>query len=172
MIMAKLEEKRNNQEKHIKELENQGKAGNRYTSNLSNKQWLFFSIIADIGWIVQFICSIQISAPPNLSLKSVILYIVPNLFLIFGVVYAIILNKRKEKIIAKMYQILLSIGMIVLSSFLIIMSLIITLVIESGEDPLPSTFFICLIGATLSLIFGIITLLSYKKGIRYTFKKQ
>ena len=75
MIMAKLEEKRNNQEKHIKELENQGKAGIRFTSNLSNKQWLFFSIIADIGWIVQFICSFLISAPPNLSLKSVILYI-------------------------------------------------------------------------------------------------
>ena len=63
MIMSKLEEKRNNQERYIKELENQGKAGNRFTSNLSNEQWLFFSIFADIGWIVQFICSILISTP-------------------------------------------------------------------------------------------------------------
>ena len=170
MIMAKLEEKRNNQESHIKELENQGKAGNRFTSNLSNKQWLIFSIFGDIGWIVQFICSIQLYEPPNLSLISVILFIVPNLFLVFGVVYAIILNIKKEKIIAKLRQILLSIGMIVLSNCLIIISLIITFVTKSG--PFPPTFFICSIGASLSLIFGIITLLSYKKGIRYTSKKK
>ena len=170
--MFNLEERRINQESHIKELEKQGKEGNRFTSNLSNKQWLIFSIIGDIVWIAQFINSIKIIIQ-YFSLISTIFFIFPNILLIIGVVYAIILNIKKEKLIAELHQILLSIGMIVLSNFLIIISSIIFITFEKNEIlPFLPFFPKMIVGAGLSLIFGVIILFSYKKGIRYSIKEK
>ena len=58
-IKETLHEKRKTTEDHIKQLQQEGKQGVRYTVMMPDIQFMAFGLISDIGWIIHLIAGIN-----------------------------------------------------------------------------------------------------------------
>lgn len=54
-MKEKLHAKRAATEEHIRELEKEGKAGERYTITMPDTAFMFLGLLCDIGWALQLI---------------------------------------------------------------------------------------------------------------------
>lgn len=102
-MREKLHAKRAATEGHIRTLEREGRAGERYTITMPDMAFMVLGLICDIGWVLQLIFgnwfmnnSIDHSVSP--AIKTVVAF---DLFLILaGILYTIHLGKIHEKEIA------------------------------------------------------------------------
>ena len=162
-----LHKKRKTTEDHIRQLQQVGKQGIRYTAMMPDIPFLVLGLLSDIGWIMH--------------LTAGIIYFCRNFFyhvldyfalaalaaVMFGVAYIIYLNKIHEKEIATKRQKDLGFGMTVYSGAAGAVIGISQIVMYAGVS-LELVWIV--IGGFLNFAAGLPIYLSFKKGIFYGVK--
>ena len=103
-IKEVLHEKRKATEEHIKNLQQQGKQGVRYTAMMPDIPFLVLGLISDIGWIIHLIAGVLYFCRNGFHHVSDYLALLALAAVLFGVAYVIYLNKIHEKEIATRRQ--------------------------------------------------------------------
>lgn len=158
-----LHEKRKTTEDHIRQLQQEGKQGIRYTAMMPDIPFLVLGLLSDIGWLIHLIAGIlylcrnsfhnMLDYPAILALAGIL----------FGVAYLIMLNKKHEKEIATKLQKDLSFGMTVYSGLAGAMIGILQILYTGASAALVWI----IIGGLLNFAAGFPIYLSFKKGIFY-----
>lgn len=159
-----LHTKRTVTEKHIKQLQQEGREGIRYTAMMPDIPFLVLSLVCDAGWIIHLIAGIIYFC--NNGFRHTMDWI--SLFslagVMFGVVYTIYMNKIHEKEIATKLQKNLSFGLTVYAG---LVSGIIGILQISAYTSIPSTLIWMTAGGFINFITGLPIYLSFRKGIVY-----
>ncbi len=163
-IKETLHEKRKTTEDHIKQLQQEGKQGVRYTATMPDIPFLVLGLFSDIGWIMHLIAGIIYFCKNGFHHVLDYLALIALIAVMFGVVYLIYLNKIHEKEIATRPQKNLSFGMTVYSGLAGAVIGILQLVIYTGVSP---ELVWVVIGGFLNFATGLPIYLSFKKGIIY-----
>lgn len=114
-IKEVLHEKRKATEEHIKNLQQQGKQGVRYTVMMPDIPFLVLGLISDIGWIIHLIAGVLYFCRNDFRHVSDYAALIALAAVLFGVGELIYLNRIHEKEIATKFQKDLSFGMTVYS---------------------------------------------------------
>lgn len=165
-IKETLHEKRKTTEDHIKQLQQEGKQGVRYTAMMPDIQFMAFWLISDIGWIIHLIAGIIYFCKNGFHHVSDYAALAALAAVVFGVAYIIYLNKIHEKEIATKLQKDLSFGMTVYAGLAGAVIVIIQIVILGVSSELVWI----VIGGALNFASCLPIYLSFKKGIFYGVK--
>ena len=103
-IKETLHEKRKTTEDHIKQLQQEGKEGARYTAMIPDVPFLVFGLFSDIGWLIHLIAGILYFCRNGFHHVLDGIALIALAAVVFGVAYIIYLNKIHEKEIATGYQ--------------------------------------------------------------------
>ena len=103
-IKETLHEKREATENHIKQLQQEGKQGVRYTAMMPDIPFLVCGLLSDIGWIIHLIAGILYFCRNGFHHVLDYTALIALAAVIFGVAYIIYLNKIHEKEIATKQQ--------------------------------------------------------------------
>lgn len=114
-IKEVLHEKRGTTEEHIKQLEQEGKQGVRYTAMMPDIPFLVLGLLSDIGWIMHLIAGIIYFCGNGFHHVLDYMAVISLAAVMFGVGYIINLNKIHEKEIATRSQKNLGFGVTVYS---------------------------------------------------------
>jgi len=148
-----LHKKRLKSEQHIRELEEAGKAGNRYTAAMPDIPFLILALLCDVGWITQLIAGgILLCRDFNWFL------LVTMITILFGVGMTIYLDAIQEKVFALGVQKNLSFGLTVFSG------------LAGGILGIFLNDWWIAIGGFLNFGAGLPLYLSFKPGIHYGIK--
>lgn len=152
-VSDKLHAKREATEKHIKDLESEGKSGQRYTIHMPDLPFMILGLVCDIGWLTQLISGIRILAS---GINALI--IIDILMIAVGIIMTVYLGKIDEKEIALRCQKDLSFGLTALAG---VIGIIAGICCGSA---------VFLAGAVLNTAGALPIYLSFKKGITYGIK--
>lgn len=166
-IKEALHEKRKITEDHIKQLQQNGKQGVRYTAMMPDIPFLVLGLLSDVGWIIHLIAGIVYFCRNGFHHVLDYAALIALAAVLFGVAYLIYLNKIHEKEIATRSQKNLSFGMTVYSGFAAAVIGILQIVMSVG---IPSELIWIVIGGFLNFAAGLPIYLSFKKGIIYGVK--
>lgn len=161
-----LHKKRKTTEKHIQQLQQEGKQGVRYTAMMPDIPFLVFGLVNDIGWILHLIAGILFFCRNGFHHVLDYLALIALAAVLFGVAYIVYLNKIHEKEIATKRQKDLSFGMTVYSGLAGAIIGVWQMVITG----LSSELVWIVIGGFLNFASGLPIYLSFKKGIFYGVK--
>lgn len=159
-----LHKKREATEKHIKQLQQEGKQGIRYTAMIPDIPFLILGLLSDIGWAIHLIAGIIYFYRNGFHHMLDAMTLIALIAVIFGVVYIIYLNKIHEKEIATRHQKDCSFGLTIYSGLAGAIIGIFQIVIYAGVSP---ELVWIVIGGILNFISGLPIYLSFKKGIFY-----
>lgn len=159
-----LHEKRKTTEKHICQLEQEGKQGVRYTAMMPDIPFLISGLISDVGWIIHLIAGIIYFCKNGFHFVADYMAFISMVGVVFGVGFIIYLNKIHEKEIATRSQKNLSFGAIVFSGLAGAIIGILQITLYAGA--LPELVWL-VTGGFLNFVSGLPILLSFKKGIYY-----
>lgn len=162
-----LHEKRRATEEHIRQLQQEGKQGVRYTAMMPDIPFLVFGLLSDVGWIMHLTAGIVYFCRNGFHHVSDYIALVALAAVMFGVAYLIYLNKIHEKEIAARLQKNLGFGMTVYSGLAGAAIGIFQIVIYTS---VPSELVWMVIGGLLNFALGLPIYLSFKKGIFYGVK--
>ena len=162
-IKEALHAKRRATEDHIRQLQQEGKQGIRYTARMPDVPFLIFGLLSDIGWIIHLIAGILFFCRNGFHHVLDYAALLALAGILFGVVCLMILNSIHEKEIATRLQKNLSFGMTVFSGLAgaVIGILQILMVGASAE------LVWLVIGGFWNAAAGLPIYLSFKKGIFY-----
>lgn len=110
-IPKRLHEKREATEKHIRQLQREGKQGVRYTAMMPDVPFLVLGLLSDIGWLLHLTAGVLFLCRNGLHHVLDCLALLALAGVLFGVAYLMYLNKIQEKEIATRLQKNLSFGM-------------------------------------------------------------
>lgn len=159
-----LYEKRKTTEDHIRNLQQQGKQGIRYTAMMPDIPFLVLGLISDIGWIMHLIAGSIYFCRSGFHHVLDYTALIALTAVLFGIAYLIYLNKIHEKEIATKLQKDLSFGMTVYSGLAGAIIGILQIVLYAGVSPeLVRT----VIGGFLNFAAGLPIYRSFRKGIFY-----
>lgn len=158
-----LHEKRKTTEDHIRQLQQEGKQGIRYTAMMPDIPFLVLGLLSDIGWLIHLITGILYLCRNGFHNMLDYLAILALAGILFGVAYLIMLNKKHEKEIATKLQKDLSFGMTVYSGLAGAMIGILQILYTGASAALVWI----IIGGLLNFAAGFPIYLSFKKGIFY-----
>ncbi len=158
-----LHEKRKTTEDHIRQLQQEGKQGIRYTAMMPDIPFLVLGLLSDIGWLIHLIAGILYLCRNGFHNMLDYLAILALAGILFGVAYLIMLNKKHEKEIATKLQKDLSFGMTVYSGLAGAMIGILQILYTGASAALVWI----IIGGLLNFAAGFPIYLSFKKGIFY-----
>ena len=149
-IRETLHTKRLKSERHIRELEQAGKAGKRYTATMPDMPFLVLALLCDLGWMTHLVAG-------AVRLTGVFR---PLLFLTMlgemaGVGATIYLDVIREKVFARGFQKDMSFGLTVFSGFA---GGIVGVLLEDRWIA---------VGGFLNFAAGLPLYLSFRPGIRY-----
>lgn len=162
-----LHEKRRATEEHIRQLQQEGKQGVRYTAMMPDIPFLVFGLLSDVGWIMHLTAGIVYFCRNGFHHVSDYIALVALAAVMFGIAYIIYLNKIHEKEIATRLQKNLGFGMTVYSGLAVAAIGIFQIVIYTS---VPSELVWMVIGGLLNFALGLPIYLSFKKGIFYGVK--
>lgn len=165
-IREVLHEKRNATEDHIKQLQQEGKQGVRYTAMMPDIPFLVLGLLSDIGWIIHLIAGVLYFCRNGLHHVLDDLALFALAAVLFGVAYLIYLNKIHEKEIATRRQKNLSFGMTAYAG-LAGAAIAILQIVFTGAS--PELVWIA-IGGFINFASGLPIFLSFKQGIFYGVK--
>lgn len=162
-----LHEKRKATEDHIRQLQQEGKQGIRYTAMLPDIPFLVFGLVSDVGWIIHLIAGIAYFCGNGFHhvLDGVALIALAAILL--GVGCLVYLNKIREKEIATRLQKNLSFGVTAYAGLAGAVAGILQIVLYAGA--LPELVWV-VVGGFLNFASGLPIYLSFKKGIYYGVK--
>ena len=167
MIRDILHEKRKTTEDHIKQLQQEGKQGVRYTAMMPDIPFLVLGLISDIGWIIHLIAGIVCFCRNGLHHVLDGIALLALAAVLFGVAELIYLNKIHEKEIATRFQKNLGFGMTVYSGLAGAVIGMLQLALSAGVS---SELVWVVIGGFLNFAAGLPIFLSFKRGIFYGVK--
>lgn len=162
-----LHEKRGVTEDHIKNLEQSGKEGVRYTAMMPDIPFFVLGLLSDIGWIIHLVAGIIYLCNNGFHHALDYVTLVALVAVVFGVGYIIYLNKIHEKEIATKLQKDLSFGMTVYAGLAGAIVGIIQLVTYTSVS---SEIVWIVVGGFLNFAAGAPIYFSFKKGIFYGVK--
>lgn len=174
-LKIKLHTKRALTEKKIRQLEKEGKAGERYTAMISDINFLIVGLLCDVGWIIHLISEIKYLFRYKFHNDSIlmmffdILSLTAMIAVAFGIAVTIWLNIIHEKEIATRRQKNLSFGATIYGGLMAGVIGILQFIAASmngleGTDLLVGV----IIGGFLNFAFGLPIFASFKKGIIYS----
>ena len=166
VIKKVLHEKRKTTEEHIKQLQQDGKQGVRYTAMMPDIPFMVLGLLSDIGWLIHLIAGIIYFCKNGFHHASDYIALIALAAVVFGVAYIIYLNKIHEKEIATKLQKDLGFGMTVYSGLAGAVIGIIQIVISGVSAEIVWI----VIGGFLNFASGLPIYLSFKKGIFYGVK--
>lgn len=161
-----LHKKRKTTEKHIQQLQQEGKQGVRYTAMMPDIPFLVFGLANDIGWILHLIAGILFFCRNGFHHVLDYLALIALAAVLFGVAYIVYLNKIHEKEMATKRQKDLSFGMTVYSGLAGAIIGVWQMVITGVSSELVWI----VIGGFLNFASGLPIYLSFKRGIFYGVK--
>lgn len=174
-LKKKLHSKRALTEKKVRQLEEAGQAGERYTATISDINFMIVGLLCDVGWIIHIISEIKYLFEYGIHTGNVPLMIFDILLLtasaavVFGIAETIYLNIIHEKEIATRMQKNMSFGMTVFGGLAAGIIGIVQLFLMSESNYGEASFIIVIIvGGFVNFIFGLPIFLSFKKGIIYS----
>jgi len=148
-----LHAKRLKSEQHIRELEEAGKAGNRYTATMPDMPFLVLALMCDVGWIMELAAGVvHLTNCFNFPLLLAMINVA------IGVGMTIHLDAIQEKVFALGVQKDLSFGLTVFSG------------LAGGILGIFLDDWWIAIGGLLNFAAGLPLYLSFKPGIRYGIK--
>ncbi len=165
-IKETLHEKRKATENHIKELEQEGKQGIRYTAMMPDIPFLVLGLLSDVGWLIHLIAGIVYFCQSGFHHLLDYIALIALAAVLFGVGYIIVLNKIHEKEIATKLQKDLGFGITAYSGLAGAMIGILQ-IIYTGVSPVLVWI---VIGGFLNFASALPIYLSFKKGIFYGVK--
>lgn len=165
-IKETLHEKRMVTERHIRQLEQEGKEGVRYTAMMPDIPFLVLGLFSDIGWIIHLVAGIIYFCNNGINNVWDVLALIVLAAVVFGIGYIIYLNKIHEKEIATKLQKDLSFGVTVYAGLAGAVIGILQ-ILTAGV----SAALVCIvIGGIVNFAFGSPIYFSFKKGIFYGVK--
>ena len=162
-----LHEKRKTTEDHIRQLQQEGKQGVRYTAMMPDIPFMVFGLLSDIGWIVHLIAGILYFCRNGFHHVLDYAALVVLAAVIFGVSYISYLNRIHEKEIATKLQKNLGFGVTAYSG---LAGAVIGIFQIMAYSSVPSELVWVIIGGFLNFAAGLPIYLSFKKGIFYGVK--
>lgn len=162
-----LHEKRTVTEEHIKQLQQEGKEGVRYTAMMPDIPFMVLGLLSDIGWIIHLIAGIIYFCGNGFHHVSDCMALIALTAVVFGVGYIIYLNKIHEKEITTKLQKDLGFGVTVYAGLAGAVIGILQIVTYAGVS---AALVWIVIGGFLNFAFGLPIYLSFKKGIFYGVK--
>ena len=162
-----LHEKRKTTENHIRQLQQEGKQGVRYTAMIPDIPFLVLGLLSDIGWLLHLIAGIVYFCRNGFHHLLDYIALIVLAAVVFGVSYITYLNKIHEKEIATKSQKDLSFGVTVYSGLAGAIIGIVQIVMYAGVS-LELVWLV--IGGFLNFASGLPIYLSFKKGIFYGIK--
>ena len=159
--------KRKTTEDHIKQLQQEGKEGVRYTAMMPDVPFLVFGLFSDIGWLIHLIAGILYFCRNGFHHVLDGIALISVAAVVFGVAYLIYLNKIHEKEIATRYQKNLSFGVTVYAGLAGAVIGILQIVLYAGAS---SELIWLVIGGFLTFTSGLPIYLFFQKGIFYGVK--
>lgn len=163
-IKETLHEKRKTTEDNIRQLQQEGKQGVRYTAMMPDIPFMVLGLLSDIGWIIHLIAGIIYFCGNGFHHVLDYIALIALVAVIFGVAYIIYLNKIHEKEIATRLQKNLGFGVTVYSGLAGAVIGIFQIVLYVGVSP---ELLWLIIGGLLNFASGLPIYLSFKKGIFY-----
>ena len=163
-IKETLHEKRKTTEDNIRQLQQEGKQGVRYTAMMPDIPFMVLGLLSDIGWIIHLIAGIIYFCGNGFHHVLDYIALIALVAVIFGVAYIIYLNKIHEKEIATKLQKNLGFGVTVYSGLAGAVIGIFQIVLYAGVSP---ELLWLIIGGLLNFASGLPIYLSFKKGIFY-----
>ena len=163
-IKDALHEKRKTTDDHIRQLQQAGKQGVRYTAMMPDIPFLVLGLISDVGWIIHLIAGILYFRRNGFHHVLDYIALATLAGILFGIACLIYLNKIHEKEIATKLQKDLSFGMTVYAGLAGAMIGILQIVLYAGAS---SELVWVVIGGFLNFAAGAPIYLSFKKGIFY-----
>ena len=163
-IKETLHEKRKTTEDNIRQLQQEGKQGVRYTAMMPDIPFMVLGLLSDIGWIIHLIAGIIYFCGNGFHHVLDYIALIALVAVIFGVAYIIYLNKIHEKEIATRLQKNLGFGVTVYSGLAGAVIGIFQIVLYAGVSP---ELLWLIIGGFLNFASGLPIYLSFKKGIFY-----
>lgn len=162
-IKETLHEKRKATENHIRELEQEGKQGIRYTAMMPDIPFLVLGLLSDVGWLIHLIAGIVYFCKTGFHHLMDYIALIALAAVLFGVGCIMKLNKIHEKEIATKSQKNLSFGITAYSG---LAGAIIGIfqIIYTGVSP---ALVWIVIGGFLNFASALPIYLSFKKGIFY-----
>ena len=162
-IKETLHEKRKATEDHIRELQQQGKQGVRYTAMMPDIPFLILGLISDIGWIIHLIAGVIYFRRNGFCHVPDYAAFLALVGVLFGAAYLMYLNKIHEKEIATKLQKNLSFGMTVYSG----LAGAVVGMVQIAAAGVSSVLVWLIVGGILNFAAGLPICLSFKKGIFY-----
>jgi len=162
-IREALHAKRMVTENHIRELEKEGKAGERYTAVLKDVPFLVLALLCDVGWVIHLWAGIVYFKNHGIQNFRDVLALIALILVMTGVCIVVYMNKIHEKEIATKLQKDLSFGLTVYAGLL---GGIIGLIMLVQDSSSLAVLFMML-GGFINFAFGIPIYLSFQKGIIY-----
>lgn len=162
-----LHEKRKTTEDHIRQIEQEGKQGVRYTATMPDIPFLILGLLSDIGWLIHLVAGIIYFCGNGFHHVLDFIALIALVAVVFGVAYIIHLNKIHEKDIATKLQKDLGFGVTVYSGLAGAVIGILQMVLYAGVSP---ELVWLVIGGFLNFASGLPIYLSFKKGIIYGVK--
>ena len=162
-----LHEKRKGTEDHIRQLQQDGKAGIRYTAMMPDIPFLVLGLLSDVGWITQLIAGVLYFCGSGFHHMLDYAALIALAAILLGVADLIYLNKIHEKEIATKLQKDISFGLTVYAG--LVGAIIGILQIVLYADASPELVWV-VIGGFLNFASGLPIYLSFKKGIFYGVK--
>lgn len=166
-IKETLHEKRQATEDHIRQLQQDGKQGVRYTAMMPDIPFLVLGLLSDIGWIMHLTASIIHFCRNGFYHVLDYFALAALVAVMFGVAYIIYLNKINEKEIATKHQKDLDFGVTAYSGAAGAVVGIFQIVMYAGVS---SELVWIVIGGFLNFAAGLPIYLSFKKGNFYGVK--
>lgn len=159
-----LHTKRAATEEHIKQLEQEGREGLRYTAMMPDVPFLVLGLICDIGWLIHLIAGIIYFSHNGLHYVLDWMALITMAAVVLGVACTIYMNKIHEKEIATRLQKNLSFGLTVYAGLAGGIIGIMQIAVYTG---IPSSIIWMTAGGFINFITGLPIYLSFKKGIIY-----
>ena len=163
-IKEVLHEKRKTTDDHIRQLQQAGKQGVRYTAMMPDIPFLVLGLISDIGWIIHLIAGILYFRRNGFHHVLDYIALAALAGILFGIACLVYLNKIHEKEIATKLQKDLSFGMTVYASLAGALIGILQIVLYAGAS---SELVWIVLGGFLNFAAGAPIYLSFQKGIFY-----
>lgn len=159
-----LHTKRLKTENHIRQLQQEGREGIRYTATMPDIPFLILGLLCDVGWMLHLITGAIYFC--NNGFRHILdgIALLALVGVVFGVAATVYMNKIHEKEIATKLQKNLSFGLTIFAG---LAGSIIGILQISAYTDIPATLIWMTAGGFVNFVTGLPIYLSFRKGIVY-----
>lgn len=159
-----LHEKRAATERHVRQLQQDGAQGIRYTAMMPDVPFLISGLLSDIGWMIHLVAGILYVCRTGVHHVLDAMALLALAGVLLGVGHLIYLNKIHEKEIATRLQKNLSFGLTAYAGLAGAVISVLQIALDTGVS---AELVWIAVGGALNFASGLPIFLSFRKGIIY-----